>query len=179
MKKLFVLSMTILLALASLQAQTQKPAKETKSERVALRKLEGTKVSERAISAFNADFKGATNVQSKRVDTFDEFSFTAKDGQKMKAFYDFDNLLVGTTMVKTFADLPVKGQEQIKKEYKDYTAGPVVFYDDNEANATDMILYGIQFEDADNYFVEMTKGEKKIVLQVNPQGSVFFFKDLK
>jgi len=41
-----------------------------------------------------------------------------------------------------------------------------------------MILYGIQFEDADNYFVELSKGTKKIVLQVNTDGVVFFFKQL-
>jgi hypothetical protein len=41
-----------------------------------------------------------------------------------------------------------------------------------------MILYGIQFEDQDNYFVELSKASKKIVLQVNPEGAVFFFKDL-
>jgi hypothetical protein len=179
MKKLFVLSMTFLFAFASLQAQTQKAAKEPKSERVALRKLEGNIVNERAKSAFSSDFMGATNVQSRRIGTFDEFSFTSKDGQKMKAFYDFDNKLVGTTQPKTFADLPVKAQEQIKKEYKDYTVGPVIFYDDNEANPTDMILYGVQFEDADNYFVELTKGDKKLVLHVSPMGSVFFFADLK
>ncbi len=62
--------------------------------------------------------------------------------------------------------------------YKDYTIGPVVFYDDNEANSTDMILYGEQFEDADNYFVELSKGTKKIVVQVSPEGVVYFFKQL-
>ena len=43
---------------------------------------------------------------------------------------------------------------------------------------TDMILYGLQFEDQDNYFVELTKGKDKIVVQVTPEGDVFFFKQL-
>lgn len=179
MKKLAILSIMFLFAVTLVQGQTQKAVKETKAERVALRKLEGTKVSVQSTSAFNFDFKGATNVQSKRVDTFDEFAFTASDGKKMKAFYDYDNKLVGTTQVKTFADVPVKGQQQIKKEYKDYTIGQVVFFDDNEANSTDMMLYSVQFEDADNYFVELTKGTRRIVVQVNTEGSVFFLTELK
>jgi len=39
-------------------------------------------------------------------------------------------------------------------------------------------LYGVQFEDADNYFVELSKGIKKNVLQVNTEGVVCFFKQL-
>jgi hypothetical protein len=41
-----------------------------------------------------------------------------------------------------------------------------------------MILYGNEFEDEDNYFVEMTNGRKTIVLQVNMEGNVSFFKDI-
>ena len=41
-----------------------------------------------------------------------------------------------------------------------------------------MVMYGIQFDDSDNYFVELTKGTGKIVLRVNPGGTVFFFKKL-
>jgi hypothetical protein len=96
----------------------------------------------------------------------------------MKTFYDIDGILVGTTQIKTFGDVPVKGQQAIKKNYKDYTIGQVVFYDDNEANDTDMKLYGMQFDDKDNYFVELLKGTNKIVVQVNTEGDVFFFKDL-
>jgi hypothetical protein len=29
-----------------------------------------------------------------------------------------------------------------------------------------MVLYGIQFDDEDNYFVELTKGTSKIVLKI-------------
>ena len=87
--------------------------------------------------------------------------------------------MVGTTQYKTFADVPVRGQTEIKKMYKDYAIGSVVFFDDNELNPTDMILYNIQFDDADNYFVELSKGTKKIVVQVNTEGDLFFFKDLQ
>ena len=186
MKKLVVLTMTFLFAMTVVFGQTKKAdkektketKKEAKVERVSLKKLEGANVSTIAKGNFSSDFKDAKNVEWKRIDTFDKVSFTNKDGQNMSAFYDIDGNLVGTTQFKTFADVPEKGQQEIKKMYKDYTIGPVVYYDDNEANSTDMILYGEQFEDADNYFVELSKGTKKIVVQVSPEGVVYFFKQL-
>ena len=186
MKKAGILLMTFLFAMGVVLGQTQKAdkektkdtKKEAKAEKVALKKLEGSNVSTVAKNNFSSDFKDAKNVEWKRIETFDKVSFTNKDGQKMSAFYDIEGNLVGTTQYKTFADLPENGQKEIKKNYKDYTVGQVVFYDDNENNDTDMILYGVQFEDQDNYFVELAKGTDKIVVQVNPVGEVFFFKQL-
>ncbi len=186
MKRFAILSMAFLFTMSIVHGQTKQEEKkeikdtrkELKTERVALKKLEGNVVSERAKNNFLVDFHGATNANWKRVDTFDEVTFKNKDGQDMKAFYDSDGVLVGTTQNKTFGDLPAAGQKEIKDKYKDYTVGKVIFFDDNEANDTDMILYGTQFDDADNYFVEMAKGTKKIVVQVNPKGETLFFKEL-
>ena len=187
MKKLAILSATFLVIVAVAQGQTKKAdkekvketKKEVKTERVPLKKLEGNKVSDLSIAAFNSNFSGATNVQSKRIDTFDIFTFTTKDGQFKKAYYDIDNKLVGTTQLKTFADLPVKAQQEIKKKYKDYNPGEVFLFDDNEFNDTDMIMYGKQFDDEDLYFVELIKGTEKIILTVNPVGLVSFYETLK
>jgi hypothetical protein len=41
-----------------------------------------------------------------------------------------------------------------------------------------MLLYGIQFQDEDNYFGELTKGNKKMIVRVDPRGLVEFFKEL-
>jgi hypothetical protein len=113
----------------------------------------------------------------RRDANFDVASFT-ENGQKMEAFYDYDANPVGTTAVKTFADLPAKAQNEIKSKYKDYSIGQVLFFDDNEWNETDMIMYGSQFNDADNYFVEQTKGNDKIVVRVDVPGYVYFFTKL-
>jgi len=192
MKKLAVLSFVLLFASAVMQSQAQVVQKESvketkkevktekkelKNERKALRKLEGNKVSIMAKNHFYTDFGNVPNVKWKRVDTYDEAAFV-KGGKKMKAFYDADGNLVGTTSPKTFADLPAKGQQEIKAKYKGYTVGPILFYNDNETNETDMILYGLQFDDTDGYFVELTKGNDKIVVQVDPLGYVNFFKKL-
>jgi hypothetical protein len=151
--------------------------KEKKIERKELRKLNGAEVSNQAKQQFLIDFPNATDAQWKRTTVFDEVSFT-KDGKKWKSFYDNDSKLVGTTSIITFAELPVNDQKEIDKKYKDYSKGPVVFFDDNEFNETDMFLYNMQFDDEDNYFVELSKGAKKIVVRVNTAGEVFFFKEL-
>jgi hypothetical protein len=185
MKPLAILSMTFVLAIAVIQTYAQEAEKaavkdtkqELKSERKELRQLEGTKVNENAKNNFVSNFGNLPNVAWKRVDTYDQATFS-KNGQKMTAFFDEDANLVGTVAPKRFADLPARGQKEIKTQYKDYTVGPVFFFDDNESNETDMIMYGTQFDDADNYFVELTKGTNKIVVEVSTDGLVIFFKKL-
>jgi hypothetical protein len=185
MKRVVILSMTFLFAASvtmaqarnTPQAKVQETKKEIKTERKALRKLEGTQVSELSQRNFAADFGKVTGVVWKRSDYFDEASFT-QNGKQMIAFYDGTGTLVGTTSHTTFAALPAKVQKEITTKYKDYTVGAVVFFDDNQANDTDMYIYGTQLDDEDNYFVEMSKGTNKIVLRVASDGVVSFFKQL-
>lgn len=192
MKKLAILSLTFLLAIGVIRIQAQEKEKaaikeikkevktekkELKTERKELRKLERTEVGTISKNSFYEAFGDVPNVKWRSSAYYDEATFT-KDGHEMTAFFDFDEKLVGTTTVKTFADVPARGQKAIKTKYKDYTVGPVIFYDDNEFNDTDMMLYGLQFEDEDNYFVELTKENSKIVVRVNAAGEMFFFKKL-
>lgn len=75
--------------------------------------------------------------------------------------------------------LPAKAQQEIIKHYTNYEKAPVIFYDDNEYNDTDMILYGLQFQDEDNYFIELAdKKGRPIVLKVTPGGEVSYFTDM-
>ncbi len=172
MKKVAILSMTFLFAMSVVMGQA------AKTKAVPLKKLEGKQINVVAKNNFVSQFGNIPNVKWERSANFDEAVFM-KDGKEMKAFYDYEGKLVGTTTHVNFADIPASAQKEIKAKYKDYTIVPqVVFFDDNEVNDTDMMLYGVQFEDADNYFVELTKGTKKIILQVNTEGQVFFFKEL-
>jgi hypothetical protein len=171
MKRVLILSLTFLFVLSALQVQAQK------SERKPLKKLEGAKVSELAKNSFKEDFGNLPDVKWKRNGTFDEVLF-AKNGKEMTAYYDIDGKLVGTTEVVDFSDIPAAGQKAIKEKYGDYSIGAVIFYDDNEANLTDMVMYGVQFDDADSYFVELTKGARKIVIRVDKSGEITFFREL-
>jgi hypothetical protein len=185
MKNFKVLLMVFLFAFIVFEAQAQKAdkekvketRKEMKAERIPLKKLEGNVVSSEAKRNFNADFARATDVQWLRKGEFDEVSFTYNN-KKLKGYYDSEGKLVGTTQDATFAEIPAKGQEEIKTKYKDSTIGPVVFFDDNELNETDMILWAVQFDDKDLYFVELIKGMSKIIVMCNLEGQVTFFKQL-
>ena len=185
MKKITVLAISFLFAFSVAESQPQtadkekvkETKKEVKAERVPLKKLAGKMASSEAKRNFNSDFARASDVLWERKGEFDEVSFTNK-GMKMKGYYDSEGKLVGTTQDATFADIPAKCQEVIKTKYKDYTVGPVVFFDDNELNETDMILWAIQFDDKDLYFVELAKGTNKIILMCNLEGEVSFFKQL-
>ena len=189
MKKLFILSAAALLAGYNLQAQNQEVAirknekmltrqeksihQEKKADRKELKELKGQEVSYVAKEQFYRDF-GDVSATWRRETPYDIATFT-KDGVLQSAYYDADAQLVGTTLQKTYADLPAKAKETIAKKYKGYAADAVIYFDDNEYNDTDMILYGQQFDDEDNYFVELIKGTKKIVLKSNMAGDVSFF----
>ena len=194
MKKLIGLSAVTFILAAVVNAQTapvslkseikldkKKEAvikKEKKEERKEFRNRKGYEVSYQVKEAFIRDFGNIPGTQWERLDNFDEATFT-KDGQVMSAFYDSYSKLVGTTTNKTFADLPANAQKFISEKYKGYTEGDVLFFDDNEFNDADMILFGTEFNDADNYFVEMKKDNKKIVLQVEMDGYVTYFARLR
>lgn len=183
MKKLIASVFVAILAVATVQVQAQTTPKETKKElksekkaaRKELRKLEGKQVSARAKDQFISDFGKINNVSWVRQGPFDEATFT-KGGSKVTAYYDYDSKLVGTSTDKKFADLPANAQKEIKNRYKDYVVGAVVMYDDNEANDTDMYIFGMQVDDADHYFVTVTKGGKESILMVSMKGEVSFFK---
>lgn len=165
--------------------ETKKEIKEQsgdiQAEKKALRHLEGNDVRTMSKNHFYSDFGNLPDVQWERVDSYDIATFM-KDGKEMKAYYDFESHLVGTSNKVTFADLPQDAQNEIKKEYADYDIGPVVYFDNNDSNKTSgdlVLLYGIQFESRNNYLVELTKGTKKIVLQVLDSGKVFFYENVR
>jgi len=193
MKRLMILSATAMLVVSAANAQTtaalrsdviaakneKKEAKsEKREERKELRKLNGNKVSYQAQQQFLRDFNSATIIKSARSNNFDEFTFS-QDGLVTTAYYDSDADLVGTAQTKSFADLPIKAQQSINKMYKGYKPTEVYFFNDNEANETDMVLYNTRFEDVDSYFVELENNNQKIVVQVGMDGSVAYFAKLK
>jgi len=143
-----------------------------------LNKLTGTKVSEQSKATFYVQFGNVPNVQWERQDYFDVAMFD-KDNKMMKAYFDNDGELVGTSIQTDLKALPVKSQLEIAKKYPDYAVGDVILYDDNNEQISDIILFGTQMESEDNYFVELKKDNKRVILEVTPEGRVSFFKELK
>ena len=189
MKKIFIAVGVILTAATMTFANPtvdRKDRKEARIERREARKehrrerrLEnGGEVSILTRSQFAIDFPDAKNVRFEKTQNFDEVSFMSGK-KKLRAYYDYENNLVGTTHKKTFANLPENAQKEILKKYAGYTIAGIIKYDDNESNETDMIMDGTSFDDGDNYFVELKNDNKDIIVKVDPSGYVSFFKDMK
>ena len=53
--------------------------------------------------------------------------------------------------------------------YKDYSIGSVIFFDNNEANITSKLVYGIRLKE-ENYLVELSSETRKIIVRVNVIG---------
>lgn len=182
---LAALSLVILTA-ASTQAQStsslQKEKNERHKEKKAIRKEEHKiregEVGYQTQQQFARDFPGAKNMAFSRFQNVDEVRFMM-NGTAEKAYYDNDSKLIGTVLPQKTSDLPKGALNHIQKDYKKFSIVRVIMFDDNESNESDMWLYGHQFEDRDNYFVEIADGAKKEVLQVNMEGDVSFFSEIK
>lgn len=186
MKKLFILFAASVFTLAA-NAQIAQVSKKQihhekhmvkKEERKEMRQLEGSEPTYQSKEAFLGDFGNIPNASWKRDKFFDVVTFT-KDGVSQTAYYDAGSALVGTVINKSFSDLPASAQKEINKKYAGYQKGKVIMFDDNESNSTDMMLYETWFDDADNYFIELQKGTTYLILKVNMEGNVSFFKEMK
>ena len=185
MKKLMIAPAVILLASLAVHAQNntmstidKKEAKAEKKEaRKELRRSGDGDAGVLVKDHFYRDF-GDIDASWKKTASFEEGSFVL-NGRPMTAFYDADAELIGTTTPADFAELPESAQAEITKRYKGYTIGKVILFDDNEANGSDMILYGSAVSNEDNYFVELSNMQKTIVLEVNMEGTVSFFLEKK
>lgn len=185
MKKV-IMSIAFSIAACSLYAQTSGPAvshkemrKERHAQKITLKALEGKDISSFSQQQFAVDFGNVTDVSWTRDAYFDKATFVNAKGGEMSAYYDNDAQLVGTTSHASFNDLPAAGQKEIRKHFSNYEQAPVIFFDDNEDNETDMILYGMQFDDADNYFIELTdKKGRPAAYKVDMSGNVAFFADM-
>jgi hypothetical protein len=188
MKKLAIITLTFLLGLnigSYSQDSKNYSNKDTKREkriekhgdRRELRRLEGTKVSDLSMKSFKTDFEKAMNVKWVRTPNYDIATFNLKK-HELKAYYDSDGQLVGTTEYKTMDDLPDHGIKVLKTKYKDYTIGPILYFDNNEINRSPMLLWGTEIEDQSSFFVELAKGTQKMVVYVDQGGNVKPFKQL-
>lgn len=162
------------------RADKKEIRKEKHAEKKSLRALKGRDVSYESKQHFGRDFGNISDVVWQRTTYFDQAAFTSKDGRPTTAFYDEQSNLVGTTTPARFSDLPPVAQREIEKHYKSYANAIVILFDDNEFNQTNMFVYGEEFEDEDNYFVELKDDHnKRIVLRVTPEGEVTYFADIR
>lgn len=175
MKNVIPAATLLLFISGSAMAQNSSTSATKKEAREEKRETRKSEVAYQSKQQFERDFNNAKNVQWKVTKNFDEATFN-NNGITTTAYYDAGSQLVGTTTRKSFSDIPMKAQQHIKEYYKGYKTGEVIMFDDNEANETDMVLYDTSFEDADNYFVSLKNNKEAIILKVNMEGEVSFFK---
>ena len=184
MKKLLLLSVAVFVSVAVINAQTPASTLKKETKKVStlnkkeklekLKPLQGTEVSPAAKGDFSMHY-GNIPVVWKRTTNYDQVSFTSDDEQKT-SYYDADAKLVGTIIQKKFEDLPDDAQATINEKYPGYKKESVVFYDDNELNTTDIVVFNKQFDDEDCFYVKLKKGNAEILVKVKQSGEVLFFK---
>lgn len=126
---------------------------------------------------FIADFGFIRNAGWAKSTKYNKVTFV-KNGNPMTAYFNTQGEIIGTTAVKKFSDLPSSSQKIIKSRYNDYAIGDVIYFEDYRADDTDGILYGVKFQYPGNYFLELTKGAKRIIVEVNPEGEVLLYSEL-
>jgi hypothetical protein len=154
--------------------------KEERSIRREERATRHEEVTYQTREAFRIDFPDAQDVGYMVGTSFDEVIYRMGD-KKYKAYYNNEGNLVGTTTDAKFNELPGHAQKEITRRYlnKGYNTDRVIMFDDNERVQTDMWLYEQAIDDQDNYFIELSKLDRKLILQVDMKGNVSFFKDLR
>lgn len=149
--------------------------REVREEKQQLKALNN--IPQSIMDRFNASFPGAQDIAWSVPANYVQVNFTL-DGKSKAAYYDYDNHLIGTSHYLDYSLLPAKARERIANDYKGYTPVKTMFYDDNEDNDLDMVLFDMPLA-KDSYFVQLTNGEKQIVLQVDTDGEVSYFSDLR
>ncbi len=194
MKKILLLTFLSFVGITSLNAQSQKAylkkniariekneailKKQKQANKQQLKTLISKEASEQAKQQFVVDFGNLPVSLWERTNQYDEATFV-KDGREYTAYYNFSTKLMGTTTIKNFYDLPEKAQYVIKDTYKSYTVGDIIEYDHNDSVPSNMMFFNQEVDDSDNYFVELKRGVRTIVVIVNNQGEVSFFTRLK
>ena len=129
-------------------------------------------------SEFSRDFPFAENVHYSVEKEFTKVSFTQGD-EKMSAFYDESNQLLGTIQKETFDVLPHNAKNEILKDYAGYRIVDIVKFEDKENEGMDLLQYGTSSNDPDNYFLELKNDLKAIVVKVDLAGEVDYMGEMK
>jgi hypothetical protein len=186
MKKIFFVTVVLVLVFTSSNANINKPGDRTdkesrkqirKEKREERRSLWLHSIDPVTEAQFYMDFPDVKDA-SWTEGVFAEAVFM-EEGVLKTAYYDESHTLVGTTADVDFSILPVKARQYISKQYKGYKIEKVILFDDNESNNTDMFLFNSAFEDEDNYFPVLSKDSKQIILKVSMNGNVSFFQNYK
>jgi hypothetical protein len=106
-------------------------------------------VTPQVLNAFKSEFASAQEVEWTISADYYKASF-GMNGQRVFAFYNMDGELMGLSRNISSAQLPVKLQSNLKKNYADYWISD---------------LFEIANTEGTTYYVTMENGDKKVVLK--------------
>ncbi len=131
---------------------------------------------------FAKDYPNATDIYFLKTNNYYQVSFKS-DKKKVRAYYDFNNQLIGTTRLVEFKDIPEKARQEIKDKYKGYSVSRVFLFELNPHNDSYpnndyqyLTLFGTRFEKASNYFVELRTDNTELILKVSLAGEMDLFR---
>lgn len=159
MKKLFITAaVAALFATSAFAADGGKKAKED------------APVSYTVQNQFAADFSDAQNIVWTVNKNFQKAEFTI-DGVKKTAFYNLSGEFVGVTQNADLAAIPSKSKKQIASKYAGYQISQLIVLQSNTAINEDA--------DPTAYFVDLKKADSEVLVRINDQADVEFFKQVK
>ena len=96
------------------------------------------------------------------------------NGLTKTAFYDLNKELIATTHVGTIEEMPTPALKKIGNGYKGYAIEQVIVYEGRIPESDTSLLS----ETGKMYFVHLVSEKESLVLRVDTNGSVYFFKTL-
>ncbi|RFM28038.1 hypothetical protein [Deminuibacter soli] len=112
---------------------------------------------------FKAEYPAATNVNWRTTDDYISAEFYVNN-EKFNAYYDSNGDKIGSSHKVTLDQLPAPGLEQLSSRYKGYTPTEIIEYTHSNNKVS--------------YFLALDKKGVKIVVQMLPDGTVNFFKNV-
>jgi len=130
-----------------------------------------------AKNSFSAKFVGAKDVAWSTVESYYKASFTL-NGEKKAAFFDGQGEYVATTQYIKSDKLPAESIAKLKKLYSGYAIGEILYFEiDNSGSSLQPNVFSGS-GDSTYYFVSLRKGDSQIVVKVNDQNDIAYFKSL-
>ena len=121
----------------------------------------GDESNAKAISSLKKEYNGAKDVQWNVTDDYIKATFNWNN-QELQVFYTKDGDTFAESRLINANNLPIKAQQYLQKNYTDY-----------------QLTEAIEFTSEQNglcYYVSLTKGSAKKILQISPNGSITTFR---
>lgn len=124
----------------------------------------GDEANVKAINNLKKDYSDAKNVQWNVTDDYIKATFNWKN-QQLQVFYTKDGDAFAQSRQINLNILPLKAQQTLSKNYTDYNITEAIEFTSEQTGLC--------------YYVSLTKGSAKKILQITPEGSVNTFRPIR